>query len=491
MLYKTLLGAMCVIGLTACQSTPVNLPKNNQENGKQLLSHAVKKALYQPQTWLSEHQIYLKNTSKPVEIDSLTSCQTTHDSRFVEQMAVDNLTKFADVANLSDEKQVVYQQIKQDYLDCYAKYEENINNETTESTKTDYLVESIDDNVKKEEWQHKLDDLDNVMKVMGFSEHQIQSVNQFVLKSGKLITTGIYQPWAGEISLMFDAGFENKNLKYHYRLPVVINTKQQALYVKPDVLMPTIALHLDNQMGLSWQDKWYKFSSKDDSLPKDMQIKAWLNALKQSFDELPSSQFTMIDSVLLIPNIAQASQKIAKDSTVVKWQQTAKEQDNLYQDIVENYIQQMDKNLENSQNKDHKMAWQQQKDKLQEKLENRLAIEPDENNRLTGQNIYFVLQNGSLKQIISQSKAITQAQDYQFNSFITFDPDESVLNPINQPKNLSKLRKTIHDTDNGNVVDAKAEIERLLKLDNSRRLFGTEPEWLKYLGKIAKIEDDE
>lgn len=46
-----------------------------------------------------------------------------------------------------------------------------------------------------------------------------------------------------------------------------------------------------------------------------------------------------------------------------------------------------------------------------------------------------------------------------------------------------------------NVIDGKAEIERLMNLDKSRRLFGEEPEWLKYLGKIANIEpkddDDE
>lgn len=488
MLYKTLLGVMCVMGLTACQSTTLNLPKNHQENGKQLLNHALKRALYQQQTWVSEHQLYLKNNPQATPVDDLTICQNTHDKRFVKQMADDKLVKFSEVAELSDEKQAVYQQIKQDYLDCYEKYEENINGEVKEIIKTDYLVDSVDDNANKETWQHQVDNLNNVMKVMGFSTAQIDSINQFLLKSGKLTVTGNYQPLAGEMSLMFDAGFENKNLKYHYRLPVVLNIKQQSMYVKPDIFMPTIALYLDNQMGLSWQDKWYKIHANIDNLPQDKQFKAWIYALKQSFDELPNSQFTTIDSRLLLPNVAHASQKIAKNGIVVKWQQTAKEQDNLYQDMLENYIQVMDNDFLTSENEQYRTAWQASKEKLQAKLENRLAVEPDENNRLTGQIVYFVLENGELKQIFTQHKATTRSQNYQFNSFITFNPDESLLNFANQPTHIANLRKTIVDTDEGNVVEAKTEIERLLKLDNSRRLFGSEPEWLKYLGKMVKVE---
>lgn len=489
MFYKIVLGAMCVVGLTACQTTALNLSQDNQENGKTLLSNALKKAIYQPQTWVSEHQLYLKNTTKAELVNDLASCQDMHDKRFIAQMTADNLVKFADVADLSNEKQAIYQQIKQDYLDCYADYEKKLASKQDESKK-DYLMDTSDSQHESDDdWQYQMND---IMKIMGFSQAQVSSINQFLLKSGKITTTGIYQPLAGEMSLMFDAGFENKNLKYHYRLPVVMNAKTQRLYVKPDVFMPTIALHLDNQMGLSWQDKWYKFSPQSDNhLPKDMQLKAWMYALKQSFDELHSSQFAIIDSKLLIPNISHASQKIAKNGMVIKWQQTAKEQDNLYQDVIENYIQQMDKYLESRQDEQQQKAWQQQKDKLQTQLENRLAIEPDENNRLTGQTIYFILENHDLKQIFTKNQATMLSQNYQFNSFITFDPDESLINSENQPKNLAQLRKTIVDSDTGNVVDTKAEIERLLKLDDSRRLFGTEPKWLKYLSKIAKVDKSE
>lgn len=496
MSYKILsIGVACAV-LTACQTLPntsnINGVEKSQENSKQLLNHALKRAIYQQQTWVSEHQLYLKNTPKTVEAtDELTACQETHDKRFVEQLTADNLVKFADVASLSEEKQAVYQAIKQDYLDCYANYEQNLPDHLSAEAKSsdteqDFLVDSLSD--KQDEWQHQMND---VMKIMGFSTAQIDSINQFLLKSGKLTITGNYQPLAGEMSLMFDAGFENKNLKYHYRLPMVINAKNQNLYVKPDIFMPTIALYLDNQLGVSWQDKWYKIRlNQDENLPKDMQLKAWIFALKQSFDDLPSSQFTTIDSRLLLPNIAHASQKIAKNGTVVKWQQTAKEQDNLYQDVLENYIQAMDKDIEKTSDS-HKTAWQASKAKLQEKLENRLAIEPDENNRLAGQIVYFVLANGELKQIFTQHKATTRSQNYQFNSFVTFNPDESLLNPINQPKTLAKLQKTIDDSETGNVLDAQTEIERLKKLDDSRRLFGTEPEWFKYFNKISKADDDD
>lgn len=487
MLYKTLLTMTCMVGLTACQTTTVNLPQNNQENGKQLLNQAFKKAFFQSQTWVSEHQLYLKNTPKSEETDPLTNCQTEHDNRFVAQMTADNLLNFSDVGKLSDDKQQAYKTIQQDYIACQAKFTpENANAEAE-----NFLVDSILAD-EKNELEQGIDDLNDVMKIMGLSSAQIDSLNQFLLKSGKVTITGNYQPLAGEMSLLVDAGFENKNLKYHYRLPIVANAKQQAIYVKPDIFMPSVALHLDNQLGVSWQDKWYKVNLKqDDSLPADMQIKAWAYALQQSFDELPTSQFAVIDSVLLLPNIAQARQKIAKNGTVIKWHQTAKEQDNLYQDMLNNFINKMDSQIAKTDNPHYQNIWQKDKAKLQERLENRLAIEPNDKNRLTGQSMYFIVENGKLKQIFTQNKAKMLSQDYQLNSFITFDPDESLIHSANQPKTLAKLQKTIHDNENGNVVDAKAEIERLVKLDNSRRLFGTEPEWLKYLSKIVKIENDD
>ena len=516
------IGLACgVLALAGCQTVPTvsknTLPtdvnSDNLQQNKQLLSNAISKTLYQNQTWISEHQIFLKNQPSDElktddvksDIKSIETCQNTHDKKFVTQMKADKLTAYADIATLDESQQQIYQKIKQDYLDCYQSLDVS-----DDEPKTDYLVDTVtkpsktdketamdtntDNDNPDDTLTQDISDLNEIMQTIGFSKAQINSLNQFMLKSGKITMTGSYHPFAGFVATQIDAGFENKNLKYHYRFPMVADWKKQAIYVKPDIFMPSIALYLDNQMGMSWQDKWYKFDTKNDQhIPTDMTVKAWATAIKQSFDDLPNSQFRTIDSVLLMPNITYATQKIAKNGTVIKWQQTAKEQDRLYQDVVERFIQTMDKNMQNPKYQAHQDQWQTYKIKLNDYLENRLAIEPDENNRLTGQQFYFVVLNNQLKQIFAQNTATSQGQAYQLNTWITFNPDESLIKPINQPKTLDKLVSQIDEK--SNVIDGKSEIERLMNLDKSRRLFGKEPEWLKYLGKIANIEpkddDDE
>ena len=64
------IGLACgVLALAGCQTVPTvsknTLPtdvnSDNLQQNKQLLSNAISKTLYQNQTWISEHQIFLKN----------------------------------------------------------------------------------------------------------------------------------------------------------------------------------------------------------------------------------------------------------------------------------------------------------------------------------------------------------------------------------------------------------------------------------------------
>ncbi|WP_019518547.1 hypothetical protein [Faucicola boevrei] len=488
--------AVLATTLTACQSVKTQPQVNpiSAENSKKVLADAVQKTLYRNQSWIAEHQIYLNaNPEQDTKKNLTTDCQTEHDDALVTQMKTDKLTDFSQVADLPDDKKLVYEQIKQTFLAC-----ENTVNPVAEgiaeAEKDDnYLYESeipsddaSDNNANIRE---SLNELNEIMGYIGLNQDQIRSLNQFMLKSGKLTISGNYQPYQGIVSMQLDAGFENKNLKYHYRLPLVANWKSQSLYVKPDVIMPSVALYLDNQLGMTWQDKWYKFSSNSEDLPANVTTKSWLMAIKQSFDALPNSQFRTINRNLLLPNIAYANQKIAENGVVIEWQQTAKEQDNLYQDMIENFIQQMDKQIANS-NENQQKNWQNYKQKLNHYLEKRLTIEPSDDNRLTGQQTYFVVANGQLKQIFAKNTATSNAQSFQLNTWVTFDPNEKLITPINRPSTLNTLSKSINDTPNGNVIDAKAEIKRLVELDNSRRLFGEEPEWLKHLAKIADIDTE-
>ena len=344
----------------------------------------------------------------------IVGCQERHDEALMSQMRQDHLKTYAQVAKLDENKRKVYDNIKQTYLDCYNQAEQQISESATnpvelgdeaaaqeataeetettneeankdtplisEADKEDKLSDTdqtptVPDVVNKvntadmlgKQGKNKdksndpssvldevepISELKQTLSILGLSDEKVKSLNNFVATSGKVVTTGNYRPFSGYVALQIDAGFENKNLKYHYRLPMVANWKSQAVYIKPDIIMPTVALYLDNKMGMSWQDKWYKFYPKTtQQLPLSMTTKNWLLAFKDSINALPANQFSQVNADALMPNIAYATQKIVTDGTIIHWQQTREQQQTFYRDIIERYIAIMDKQLDNASDK--------------------------------------------------------------------------------------------------------------------------------------------
>lgn len=479
--HKIAIISMGVWALTACQHLPVNqniATSIVSENSKQLLSQAIQKSLYQNQDFIAEHQLYLDNQQKseniqPTTVDSLTLCQTQHDEQFVQQLKADNITSYVNISTLSDKNREVYQQIKQTYLDCVTNAENDAVDVENEPNKN-YLVDSSQENDQDDKTSlSPLSNLADIHQIFGLNDEQIKSFNHFVSKSGKIMVTGNYRPMSGYLALQLDAGFENKNLKYHYRVPLVLNWKKQSTYVKPDAIMPIVALYLDNQLGMSWQNKWYAFSQKDKPLSISLTSKYWLMAIKESFSQLPASQFQQISLKDFSPNIAYANQKIAINGTVIQWQQTEKQQHDWHTDVVNRYIQLMDEYFEKQDNVP--TEWQEKRQKLSDFVEQQWVSEPIDDNRVTGQISYFVIDNQQLKQIYTTNQAILMGQPFHLRSWITFNPDNKDIHPVNTPNYLQNLVKTLNHQP---VIDGFAEVKRIRGLDKSRRLFGEDPEWL-------------
>lgn len=539
-LKTTLTLIYLALSMTACQSLPKNPPNptkpinTTQLSAKIALTQAIEQTLYHNQDWVAEHQLSLIETGNPLKQDSeiagIVGCQQRHDNALIAQMQKDHLKTYAQVAKLDSNQRQIYESIKKTYLDCYKIAEANIektaetaiekaiqpqiatltqsdseqksNDEgkdknlvTAESEENDTEIPNRVNQTATDTRETQTDVLDEIqsisdlkqtLAVLGLNDEQLKSVNNFVTKSGKITITGTYRPLSGYIATQIDAGFENKNLKYHYRVPMVANWKAQAVYIKPDVIMPTIALYLDNKMGMTWQDKWVKFTPTNQPLPMTMTTKNWLSAIKDSVSDLPPSQFEQVSLNELTANISpitNPTQTISNIGTVIHWQQTTKERENLYHDIIERYIQRMDSQIgeKSPTNQAQYEAWQDYKQKLTNYLEQRLAVGADGTVKLSDQSLYFVLNRGQIKQIFANNLATFNEQPVQIHTWVTFDPDTKRLAKQNQPQYLQQLVGSIHDggTQN-NVLDGKQEIKRLSELDKSRRLFGKDPEWLKF-----------
>lgn len=546
-------------------STTAVTPATRQTDSTQAktaLTQAIEHTLYRNQDWIAEHQLYFVETperEKGVALDGILGCQQRHDDALVAQMRQDHLKAYAQVATLSDAQKKPYEAIKQTYLACYKTAESQINeavgslddiepsdDETTDKTTDDKTtqqnlatsadnnqtdnekagdsktvtevpdivnkVNTVDEIEKKDKNTAAVSVLDDIepiseikqmLSILGLNDEQVKSINTFVAKSGKITTTGNYRPFSGYMAMQVDASFENKNLKYHYRLPLVANWKTQAVYVKPDIIMPTVALYLDNKMGMSWQDKWYKFyPSQSQKLPLSMTSKNWLIAFKDSVKALPASQFEYANATVLIPNIAYARQKIATNGTIIHWQQTAKQQQDLYRSIMQRYIALMDKQIgeKTEQNAEQYQAWQNYKQKLTQYMTSKFGSDDNNDNdkdiasvndALLGQDMYFVLSRGQVKQVFATHATSIGGQPSQLQTWITFDPEINNLEKENQPKILLQLASSIHDGGtNNNVLDGQQEIDRIIKLDKSRRLFGKDPAWLDVLKRLQKNRED-
>lgn len=278
---------------------------------------------------------------------------------------------------------------------------------------------------------------------------------------------------SGYLALQLDAGFENKNLKYHYRVPLVLNWKKQSVYVKPDAIMPIVALYLDNQLGMSWKNKWYVFSKEDKPVSFNLSSKYWLMAVKDSFSQLPASQFQQIALKDFSPSIAYANQKISMNGTVIQWQQTEKQQYDWYTDVANRYIQLMDEHFAKQANVPKE--WQEKRQKLSDFIAQKWANESTDDNRVTGKTSYFIVDNQQLKQIYISNQAMFIGQPFHLHSWITFNPDNKNMHTVNTPNHLQNVVKTLNHQP---VIDGFAEIKRIRGLDKSRRLLGQEPEWL-------------
>lgn len=538
--------------MSGCQSLPNSSSANASprkiatinDQSKTVLTQAIQHTLYRNQDWIAEHQLYFIETAdKPSNLSTsqgIVGCQERHDTAFIAQMRQDHLKTYAQVAKLDESKRNIYDSIKRNYLECYNQAEQQAEAQNTQAattaipatpitptintpvitdTKQDTKnndpkqtdnqtsivpqivnkINTTDTSGKKRtdnETQSVLDDIEplselkQTLSILGLNDEKIQSLNNFVATSGKVMTTGNYRPFSGYVALQLDAGFENKNLKYHYRLPMVVNWKSQAVYIKPDVIMPTVALYLDNKMGMSWQDQWYKFYPKTTrQLPLSMTTKNWLLAVKDSMNALPANQFGQVNADALIPNIAYATQKIVTDGTIIHWQQTREQQQAFYRAIIERYITLMQKELA-GHNDETNPAWQNYKQKLTHYLDTRLLdpkLPTDKKPQLLGQDMYFVLKQGQVKQIFANHPALLGEKPVQIQTWITFDPVTKTLAKENQPQTLLTLANTIHDGGlQNNVLDGEQEIDRIIKLNKSRRLFGKDPEWLGVLKRLQK-----
>lgn len=350
--------ALCL--LTGCQTTPTTMSTHptsqplNPEQSQKLLVSTIKSSLYHNQDWVAEQQIFLQhntdtltNNAAPSRLQHIEQCQDTHDKALVAQLKADKLTSYKAVKRLTEDKKAPYKTIKHAYIDCYHTAEALPDSEKSDTKPASALENVLEKSSANEDYPEQVN---TVMKVLGFKSGQIANFNNFFAKNGKLTYTGNYRPYQGKLALQVDAGFENKNLRTHYRLPLVADFKNQALYLKPDVIMPYTALYLDNKLGMSWQDKWYKFNpDPQQSLPANITANAWLTAIKDSFIALPTDQFSQATpteiNTNLLPNLAQSTQRpdqylsnLSNNLPVIHWHQTANEQIALTQATIRRYI---------------------------------------------------------------------------------------------------------------------------------------------------------
>lgn len=538
-------GFASVITLTACQTSPTvfSTQQYTPEQSQTMLTSAIKHTLVSGQDFIAEQQITLLNppakkasANDPVQMK--LDCQDSHDQRLIEQMKADGIKTYNEIARLQPiESQQPYTTIRTSYQGCIASADalekqqmlekqrlekERIQKEKLAQEKLTKQKKSakrhsdsqvVEDSEANTQASYLNDVLDTSV-TKHLSQAQVDNFNNFVAKSGKIIYTGNYRPFAGKIAIQADAGFTNKNLNYHYRVPVVIDIKSQALYVKPDIIMPLTALYLDNQLGMSWQDKWYKFNPPTEKqLPTKLLAKSWLMATKDSFAALPTSQFTQASNEQLTQQftgkIHNTTQPLSLNASIIHWQQSASEQVAFYQAIIQKFITRMDNELPTdsaflalpeADKAKQRNTWQEYKQKLIKYSDSLTADAKQQplkkssfSSKLTGQDVYFVLGNSQIKQIYAQNSANIMEQPATLATWVTFNPDTKNVAEAIQPATLAKLSSSIRDdnTATSNVLDGLSEINRIKNLDDSRRLFGQEPEMMKaYRGykEMAQIK---
>lgn len=392
---KATLPTLALYYLTGCQTTPItaNTPVQrltpqalnsqalNSQQSQKLLVSTIKSSLYHNQDFIAEQQLFLQNQKdslatklansgdQPSRLQQIEQCQSEHDKALVTQLKADKITTYKAVKKLADDKKAPYETIKKAYIDCYHTAENLPESE-------DDITSDLESTADSEDYPEQVG---MAMKVLGFKSGQVANFNNYFAKSGKILYTGNYRPYQGKLALQIDAGFENKNLRTHYRLPMVADVKNQSLYLKPDFIMPYTALYLDNKLGMSWQDKWYQFNpDPQKSLPANITAKAWLKAVTDSFLALPSEQFSTATpaeiSSQLLPNLAQSTQKLNPlNSQVIHWHQTAEQQIALTQATITKYITTIEQNLANdktllalsdSEQTRHRKQWEKQKKQL-------------------------------------------------------------------------------------------------------------------------------
>lgn len=536
---------IAVIGLlTGCQSVPLTTATGNSqallspEQSQKLLVSTVKNSLYRNQDWVAQQQLFLNNAKNPSDnpaktgdtiaqpsrLKHIEQCQTEHDTALVSQLKSDKLTTYKTIKKLPDDKKIPYDTIKNHYIECYHTAK---NLPDSADTKDASTVDLERDSPSESENDYP-ENISTAMKMLGFKSGQVANFNNFFAKSGNLIYTGNYRPYQGTLALQIDAGFENKNLRSHYRLPMIADLKNQTLYVKPDVIMPYAALYLDNKLGMSWQDKWYQFGNDpQQSLPAHITAKAWLKAMTDSFLALPSEQFNQAlpaeinDQVL--PNLGQTSQKPSQnitntgDTQVIHWHQTPQQQTALTNATISRYITLVESNLAKdgkflalptSEQNRYRTLWEKHKKQLQayvnnsaikstpvknevensdDKGETSTTFNKIKNPRLAsrpqGQDWYFVVANNQLKHIYIDNAVTIFEQPAKVHTWVTFSPDNRTLAIANQPQTLDNLAKTLRPEV---IIDGRAELKRLVQLDDSRRLFGQEPAVVKYYKDYLK-----
>lgn len=403
---KATLPTLALCYLTGCQTTPItaNTPVQrltpqalnsqylnsqalNSQQSQKLLVSTIKSSLYHNQDFIAEQQLFLQNQKdslatklansgdQPSRLQQIEQCQSEHDKALVTQLKADKITTYKAVKKLADDKKAPYETIKKAYIDCYHTAENLPESE-------DDITSDLESTADSEDYPEQVG---MAMKVLGFKSGQVANFNNYFAKSGKILYTGNYRPYQGKLALQIDAGFENKNLRTHYRLPMVADIKNQSLYLKPDFIMPYTALYLDNKLGMSWQDKWYQFNpDPQKSLPANITAKAWLKAVTDSFLALPSEQFSTATpaeiSSQLLPNLAQSTQKPNQlnsqnlvNNQVIHWHQTAEQQIALTKATIEKYIAIIEQNLANdktflalpeSEQTRYRKLWQKQKKHL-------------------------------------------------------------------------------------------------------------------------------
>lgn len=536
---------IAVIGLlTGCQTMPLTTATGSShallspEQSQKLLISTLKNSLYRNQDWVAQQQLFLNNAKNPSDnpdkngdtiaqpsrLKHIEQCQTEHDTALVNQLKSDKITTYKTIKKLSDDKKIPYDTIKNHYIECYHTAKNLPDSTDTKDTST---VDLERDSPSESENDYP-ENISIAMKMLGFKSGQVANFNNFFAKSGNLIYTGNYRPYQGTLALQIDAGFENKNLRSHYRLPMIADLKNQTLYVKPDVIMPYAALYLDNKLGMSWQDKWYQFGNDpQQALPANITAKAWLKAITDSFLALPSEQFNQAlpaeINAQVLPNLGQSSQQPSQNITntantqVIHWHQTTQQQIALTNATISRYITLVESNLTKdgkflalptSEQSRYRTLWEKQKKQLQayvtnsaiksapvknevensdDKGDTSTTFNKIKNPRLAsrpqGQDWYFVVANNQLKHIYIDNAVTIFQQPVKVHTWVTFSPDNRTLAIANQPQTLDNLAKTLRPEV---IIDGRAELKRLVQLDDSRRLFGQEPAVVKYYKDYLK-----